>query len=308
MGRTGLAAALVVCALAIGCGRGGLLDPAAPPSGGGGAAGSDGAGGLEGSPAPPVPVAGKWLMYGFEDHDTALFEVGPDGRSYEVSGVGCFHGWKSLFEAPIDLTACGDLHGHGAGLDLDVAFHVDGDGGVAKPANYTASLHVSKDGTRMAGTLTIQLESTAPIGPIGPFGWLRLEDIGVTGPLDQLKDQSADVGPLAAAPWSDARGFSVRLRDGAPLGSLVPGKTYHESLSPSVVYSLTGDLGAFWGPDFHWEEATRTLTAGPAPETIPGTPVKLALHLDAVSTTVLDVVATMADGSTGTLVPVSQTP
>jgi hypothetical protein len=74
-------------------------------------------------------------------------------------------------------------------------------------------------------------------------------------------------------------------------------------VSSSPIEWLTGDLGAFWIPDLRWDEATSTLTAGPVPETIPGRPVKLELHVDAVAHAVHDVVATMADGATGTLLP-----
>ena len=58
------------------------------------------------------------------------------------------------------------------------------------------------------------------------------------------------------------------------------------------------------------EETSGEALLDPAtvPETIPGVPVKLELHLDASDVGLRDIVATMADGATGTLVPVPAYP
>jgi hypothetical protein len=302
VGRLGFVAVLVGCVQALACGRADLLDP--PASGTGNAAGVDAgaAGALPGLRAPPVLVAGTWRLYGFEDPVTVRLEVGPDGRSYDVTGVGCYNG--AVFN--VDSGSCGELHGHGAGLELEFAF--DFSHSLSGGGHYAMSAHASQDGTRMAGTITTQIGTDRTSGPMGPYGWLRLEDIGVTSALDQAKPPPADLGPLPNESWHGPTGLALALQGDAPLGSVVPGKTYFEQESAVGVDSFTGALGVFWNPDFHWDEATRTLTAGPVPETIAGMPVKLELHVGALSTDVRDVVATTADGATGTFLYVPPGP
>jgi hypothetical protein len=298
---------------ALACGRGGLLDPATGSSSAGG--GAAGAGDVAASqpplpptpvtPLPPAPVAGDWLMYGFEDPVAVHLEVGPDGRSYDVTGTGCFNGVPGLLGGDVD--ACGSLQGHGSGRALTFTFTYPrgytGGGG-----SYTASVHASQDGTRMAGTIATHFGEGPMSGPMGPFGWLRIEDLRVSPTPEQWNPPAADLGPLPNESWYDPSSILLALSGPASLGSLRPLERYYEQESAVQVDSFTGALGIFWNPDFHWDEATRTLTAGPVPETIPGLPVQLELHIDATSTAVRDAVATLADGSKGTLVPVPLSP
>ena len=137
------------------------------------------------------------------------------------------------------------------------------------------------------------------------YGFLRLADIGVRSARDEPTWPPEDRGPFT--PIADF-GFAVALQGDVAVGALVPGQKYFESLDTWVPVRFSGDLGAFWDPDLHWDEATRTYTLGPVPETIPGVPVKLELHLDASDVGLRDIVATMADGATGTLVPVPAYP
>ncbi len=256
----------------------------------------------------PAPVAGYWLLYGFEDPVVIHLEVGPDGRAYDVTGRGCDVDWANLFDpARYDDGFCGALEGQGAGLSLEFSFKFGNTYGQGE-ATYAASPYASKDGTRMAGRFETTF-SDEPGEFVRRLGWLRLADIGVTSASDtEVKAPSADLGPLPDDSWTGPSGWAFSLQGDASVGLLVPGQTYYETASSARVYSFTGDLGAFWNPDFHWDEATRTLTAGPVPETVPGMPVKLELHVDAVSTAVLDVVVTLADGATGTLLPVPPGP
>jgi hypothetical protein len=302
MGWTGRAAVLVVCSSSLGCARDGLLDPAAAASGRGGAGGSGDAAVAPG-PLPPAPVAGYWFLYGFEDPVAVHLEVGPDGRSYNVTGMGCDVGWKSLFDSSNDVAGdCGDLNGHGAGLALDFAFYFR-----HWKTTYTMHVQASKDGRRMEGTLDSQGPDETGVGR-EIYGWVRLEDVGVRSAFDEWKPPSADLGPLPDDSWRDPSGFAFALQGDVPIGRWVPGQKYFLRASSVNVDSFTLDLGAFWNPDFHWDEATRTLTAGPVPETIPGMPVKLELHVEADSKTVHDVVATTGDGTTGTLLQVPAYP
>jgi hypothetical protein len=289
---------------ALGCGRGGLLDPTAAPSGpGGGGAAGPGDAALAPGPLPPAPVAGYWFMYGFEDPVTVHLEVGPvgsDGRSFNVTGMGCDVGWRSLFDPSNDVNGdCGELHGHGAGLALDFSFYFR-----HWKTTYTMHVQASKDGTRMAGTLDGQSEYDGSVVGREIYGWLRLEDVGVRSSLDTWKLPSADLGPLPDDSWTGPSGFTFALQGDVQIGRWVPGQQYFVTASSVYVDSFTGDLGPFWNPDFHWDEATRTLTAGPVPETAPGMPVTLELHVEADSKTVHDVVATSADGTTATLLQV----
>jgi hypothetical protein len=286
---------------ALACGREKPLDPTAMGTGTSDA-GAEGGADLTGPPLPPAPAAGDWLLYGFEDPVAVHIEVGPDGRSYDVTGTGCWNGSRGLLG--YDADSCGELHGHGAGLALAFVFVFPR--GFLGGGQYAASVHVSQDGTRMAGTISTRFGEMPPAGPMGPFGWLRLGDIGVTSALDQGKAPPADLGPLPNASWTGPDGLSLALQGDVPLGALLPGKSYWMQESSVRVYSFTHDLGVFWNPDFHWDEATRTLTAGPVSETIPGMPVKLEFHVDAVSTVVHDVVATLADGTRGTFLPVNR--
>ena len=232
-------------------------------------------------------------------------EVGPDGRSYDVTGRGCSAGWKGLFDPALDVARqCGDLRGHGAGLVLEFTFYSP-----EWSATYAVHAQASKDGSRMESTLIV-VQSRYDTGgpyPYGQkvYGFLRLADIRVRGDLDEATWPPEDRGPFTAiADYS----FLVALRGDAAVGALVPGQRYFESLDTWVPVRFSGDLGAFWDPDLHWDEATRTYTAGPVPETIPGMPVKLELHLNASDVGLRDIVATMADGSQGTLVPVPPDP
>ncbi|HVU53140.1 MAG TPA: hypothetical protein VHL80_20795 [Polyangia bacterium] len=303
MGRTGLVAAFLAGAAALACAREGLLEPAT--SGASGRGGAAGAGAVPDPPAPlaPAPVAGDWLMYGFEDPVAVHLEVGSDGRSYDVTGTGCAGGWKSLFDPSNDARRdCGEVHGHGAGLALDFSFHFEG-----WKTIYTMHVQASRDGGRMAGTL----DSEGPDGTYAGdelYGWLRLEDVGIRSSADEWTPPRADLGPLPDDSWRGPAGFAFALQGEAPLGPWVPGQRYLLRASSVGVDSLTLDLGAFWNPDFHWDEATRTLTAGPVPETVPGRPVRLELHVEADSKTVRDVVATTADGTTATLLRASPDP
>jgi hypothetical protein len=293
----GLVAALAACGLASACGRSAPLEPM-------GAAGSDGVDALAGPPTPPPPVAGNWLLYGFEDPVSVHLEVGPDGSSYDVTGTGCYAGPMHLLQNAAE--ACGQLHGHGAGLELEFSF--DFSGSPLGPGHYAMSAHASRDGTRMAGTIMTQTRIAGASGFMGPYGWLRLEDIGLTSTSAQAKAPPADLGPLPNDTWTDPSAVALALQGDVPLGPVVPGMRIWEQESSVGVDSFTGVLGIFWNPDFHWDEATRTLTAGPVPETIPSMPVKLELYLDPVSTDVLDAVATLADGTKGTLLPAPPPP
>jgi hypothetical protein len=283
----------------------GLLDPAAPgrPTA---VAADAGGGDLTGPPPPPPPVAGTWLMYGFEDPISVQLAVVPDGQGYMLTGRGCEAGWQGLFDPAQDpgTGCCGPLSGRGAGLVLDFAFDFPNCYG-SGPARRGASVHASKDGTRLAGTITVALGGAAvPTAPVGPFGWLKLDDFGVKGPRDNPAFPDADFGPF---PQTGNFSFQLALQGAASVGALAPGQTLYEKLDTWWLVRLTGELGEFWNPDFHWDEAARTYTAGPVPETIPGLPVKLELHVDS-SDVVLDAVVTTADGATGTLLPVPRGP
>jgi hypothetical protein len=298
MRRAVRVAVLVSCASALGCGRGGLegAPVSGSPAGRGDAGVSDATD--PSAPLPPAPVAGYWQMYGFEDPVAVLLAVGPDGRDYDVTGRGCNDFWHGLFDAASDdYGDCGELHGHGAGLALDFSFYSR-----HWKATYWLHTQASKDGRRMEGTVWVQPDGFAPGVGREVYGWFRLEDIGVRGELDQPKWPPGDMGPF---PDTGNFSFSLALQGDAAVGALLPGQTYFERLDTWGPVRFSGDLGAFWNPDLHWDEATRTYTAGPIPETLPGVPVKLEFHLDAADLGVRDVVATTADGATGTLLPVN---
>ncbi|HEX4405954.1 MAG TPA: hypothetical protein VH560_14050 [Polyangia bacterium] len=246
------------------------------------------------------PVAGYWRLFGFEDPVVVHIELDPDGSGY-VTGRGCDVDWGPLFEPSLydDRGYCGDLRGQGAGLSVGFSFDFP-KGLLNQTAHYAASVYASKDGTRMAGSITTAFGDAAPALIGRGFGWFRLEDLGITHASDEETFPPVDLGPF---PGSERFNFVLALQGDAAVGALVPGQTYVESLDTFSVW-LTGPLGAFWNPDFHWNEATRTFTAGPVPETIPGVPVKIEFHLDASDDGLRDAVVTLADGTTGTLVPV----
>jgi hypothetical protein len=305
VGRTGLVAVFAVSASAFACARDGILDPpvtTVPSSGTAGAVGAPQA------PVPPPRVAGAWLLYGFEDPMGVDLMLAPNGSEYDLTGKGCDI-WTHLdaawappqgYEDP--QSPCGVLQGQGAGPTLEFAFTFPNTL-LYGTVTYGAKVQVSKDGTRMAGDLLLGSGATAVSAGHG-FGWFRRDEIGRSGPYNEPVYPEADLGPF---PLGLNAEFRLALQGDAAVGGLVPGQTYVEKLDAGggAVVWLRGDLGAFWSPDFHWDGATRTYTAGPVPETLPGFPVKLELHLNASDVGLHDAVVTMADGTTGTLLPVS---
>jgi hypothetical protein len=251
------------------------------------------------------------MMYGFEDSVGVDLRLDSQGGSYSVTGRGC-DVWSGLFpptpfSSDDSQRACGELGGQGVGPSLEFSFTFPSSIPPGGDVTYASSVQASKDGTRMAGSLT-----TGMAGRLGGparrgYGWIRLADIGIDdgwNGYDPPRGPSADLGPFPVGANIE---LLLALQGDAPVGALLPGQTYVEKLDAggSTVAWLAGDLGAYWNPDFHWDEATRTYTAGPVPETLPGFPVKLELHLNASDLGVRDAVVTMADGATGTLLPAS---
>jgi hypothetical protein len=256
--------------------------------------------------AASVPdLNGLWLLEGFEDPIAIDLRVTRAAQGYQVTGRGCIEGPDPLFrdaacplDGPTFYDACGDLSGAGAGPDIQFAFDFPVSG---ETLAHGADIYAAQDGTRMAGgffygTGTGDLSLFDPALP-----WVRLAALGYQKACDSFPTPPTDTGPVDLP----ALGLSSQpfvLQGGQPVGRLVPGQRYRmRSVHPGV---LSGELGAFWNPDFHWNAATRTLTAGPVPETVPGLPVRLDLSVsDAFHVTA--VVATTADGRSGTLLPVA---
>jgi hypothetical protein len=256
-------------------------------------------------PQAQAPLAGDWFLFGFEDpvcvHLDVQPDAGADGGAYEITGRGCDICSDLYQAAPGEEGYCGAVHGQGAGAKLEFAFTFTY-GLPPGGETFTASVQGSRDGTRMAGPLTSMVAGDPyPPSTTLPFGWTRLADIGVVdGAFDRETIPPADLGPFTDG---GEREFAFVLQGDAPVGGLVPGRTYFEKLDAYSLVRLTGDLGAYWNPDFHWDAATSTYTAGPVPETLPGFPVKLELQFSP-DFLVHEAVVTMADGTTGRLMGV----
>ena len=264
------------------------------------------------SVGPTPPVDGLWFMYGFEDPLSIDLAVGSGATPLPLRGTGCYSGPQHLIEAldgkPLDFGESGPLAGvaSGASLSFDVAFPKAG-------TTYAAKVFASRDGTRMAGEFLIGKTGTALDSFSPVLGWIRLEALGYWrdgGAYQNGVPVAADLGPLGNIEWGTSPGFlngEFTLQGNAPIGRLQPGVSYRASGRCAVVCFVVGELGTFWSPDFHWDAATSTLIAGPAPETIPGLPVELRLRYgdDLV---LRDAVVRTADGATGTLVPVPASP
>jgi hypothetical protein len=104
-------------------------------------------------------------------------------------------------------------------------------------------------------------------------------------------------GELAEALEERDGSFSIALKDTGPVAGFLPDTNYSLLLR---VYGgttlLAGDLGAFWESELSWNEAERTLRAGPVPETHPDLPTELLLRFD--DTSLLELEASFASGET----------
>jgi hypothetical protein len=251
-------------------------------------------------------------MYGFEDPLSIDLEFGSGAPPLPLRGTGCYSGPLHLIEAldgmPLDFGESGPLAGaaSGASLSFGVAFAKAG-------TTYAAKVFASRDGTRMAGRFLIGKTGTALDSFSPVLGWIRLEALGYSrngGAYQDVAPVTADLGPLENLASGASAGFldgEFTLQGSVPVGSLQPGVSYRASGRCAFVCFVVGELGTFWSPDFHWDPATNTLIAGPAPETLPGLPVELRLRYgdDLV---LRDAVVRTADGATGTLVPVPASP
>jgi hypothetical protein len=253
-----------------------------------------------GSPPPvDVDVDGVWLLYGWEDpvavRITLRARTGQAG--FDVIGRGCFDGPAGLLgdpscEAP-HPDSCGPVSGSAEGSALQFAIHFEASNFV-----YAADVHASADGTRMAGAF-LTGKASNPSLVSRALGWVRLDQVG--GSCRQWMFPPADFAPVDWRALGPIRPFVLQGTDA--LGWLEPGQPYSLRTSKSGIVSITGDLGVFWNPDFHWDDNERWLTAGPVPATVPGMPILLRLHFDE-HLDLNQIVAVTPDGARDTLLPV----
>lgn len=272
----------------------------------GGAAGtSSGAAGTSGPIAPPPPANGLWLLYGFEDPVTVdlKLQTSPTRPGFDVRGSGCFDGPGDLLGDPscgggTFADSCGPISGLGTGSSL--SFAIDFAVGIGGPnVVYGANVSVSRDGTRMAGAFsTGRASALSQISEA--LGWIKVETLERRS-CNSWVFPPADVGPLD---WSTLRG-RFRLQGDVAVGWLAPGQDHPLGAYRGGAFTaVTGAFGAFWNPDFHWDEGTRTVTAGPVPETVPGMPIELRMRFDE-KLALTEIVATTAAGETGSFLRVT---
>jgi hypothetical protein len=248
--------------------------------------------------------SGIWRLFGFEDPITVVFELpaATSTAAFAISGRGCDAGYFGLAPGPTTIDEggpCDAVVGTGSGSHLQFGIRF-GSG-----PSFSADVYVSKDRTRMAGAF---LDGGQVFNEA--LGWYRLEPyidptIALSGGV-RLPRQ--DLGPFAFGmpAWDTTiNGHAFALQGDAAVGAIVPGRTYSPAAHCFGYCYLKGELGAFWDPDFHWDASTRNLTLGPAPETIPGMPVKLRFQYDIDERTVIEVGLTAPDGTTGIMLPVN---
>jgi hypothetical protein len=240
---------------------------------------------------------GIWQLFGWEDPIAVELDVrsAPSESVYTITGRGCDAGYEALVDASacIELCNCDSVSGQGQGTTIDFSIHFDD-----PPRSYVVRAHRSKDGTRMAGAF--YLDGAPPSLINATIGWSRVEldggrasqSLGLTGVPD-----------IVVEAWSNIlKAHAFRLQGDVAVGAIVPGRAY--SLRGYRAFEVTSALGVFSGPDWRWDAAAHTLTAGPVPETIPGMPVALRLRLSDDAQTVLEVRVTGPDSTQGTLLPV----
>jgi hypothetical protein len=244
--------------------------PSLPGSAGGdGVAGADdgsAAGGAGGAAEPVPPIEGRWAMFSFEDPvGVELFE-----EAGVLSGIGCYGGLPTPGFPDVG-DSCQPLTGTADGRHLQFAF--------SPP--YAANIYASTDGQRMAGDFhdTGTWHASA-------FTWLR---IGTDYPwLRQSKEPTA-VG-LALEAHSKTYGLEGLVDHNDRPGYLAIYGHFR---------TIAGTLGAFWETEMKWNEAERTLVAGPVPETAPDIATQLTLHFGV--TELVSVDAVFSSGETRTL-------
>jgi hypothetical protein len=238
-------------------------------SGASGSTSGHGGGGAAGAPTEPVPpLVGRWAIFTFED--PVGIELSEEAGV--LSGLGCYGGLPTT-AFPDLRNYCAPLRGSAEGRHVQFDFRAEG-------YTYAANVYASADGQRMAGDFhdTGSWHSHA-------FTWLRV------GPEDPWLHQPDE--PTAA-------GAALANRDGKyALQGLV-----EEDGRPGYVMiygyfrTIAGSLGAFWETEMTWNEAERTLVAGPVAATDPDLATQLTLHFGAAS--LLSVDAVFPSGKTAT--------
>jgi len=245
---------------------GGLGAPGGVGNGGSPASAGSAGANVAGATGTEPDVSGAWGLFAFEDPVVVVLEQDANA----LSGHGCCAG--------LDPITAGDCCGLIRNGQIENARAHFGFQLGSWSMTYGFDVHVSRDGTRMAGSLNGSQETMAwaRLDPGEP--WLRNYDTG-----------------LQTAFRAREGHYALALRD-AQGDEFSPGENYRIRLvMQGAVPVMAGALGAFWGSEMVWEETLSTLSVGPVPATSPSIPTTLRLHF--ADNALVSVEATLPSGN-----------
>jgi hypothetical protein len=231
--------------------------------------GSHAAGGepstIQPKPEPPVQIAGRWAMFGFED-PVGIRLTQTNGQ---LVGRGCAAGVP-----PLDLepSYCGDVNGTVEGNTAAFGFSFE-------QYHYQAETVISADGQRMTGRF-----HGASSWMKTPTAWLR-----VPADAEYLEVMGGAFEPEGLSGW-----YELYLLAGA-------GAEYEQGTPYRFHYSrraIQGDLGSFWGSEATDPAAGSPIRVGPVSATSPELAIGMQIEFVASGLTQVDV--TTGSGNTYT--------
>lgn len=207
-------------------------------------------------PEPPVQIAGRWAMFGFED-PVGIRLTQTNGQ---LVGRGCAAGVPPLNMEP---SYCGDVNGTVEGNTATFGFSFE-------QYRYQAETVISADGQRMTGRF-----HGASSWMTTPTAWLR-----VPAGAEYLEVMGGALEPEGLSGW-----YELYLLEGAA-GEYEQGTPYRLYYSRRAIQSA---LGSFWGSEASDPAAGSPIRVGPVSATSPELAIGMQIEFVASGLTQVEV-------------------